>query len=161
VRRFRRPACRSSAPPGQCEAVVALSALTDGVVVIRAPVVGDAEILIAGRDDEFHRWLGPGAESPAPMACIEVDGRIVGWIDYDTDHEWLATDEVNIGYNVFPSDRGQGHAGRAVELLIRHLANEAPYRTATLLIDRRTLRRWRWRPARGSDPAAESTASCI
>jgi len=34
------------------------------------------------RDAEFFRWLGPGAETPAPVACIWVDDELVGWVDY-------------------------------------------------------------------------------
>jgi RimJ/RimL family protein N-acetyltransferase len=109
---------------------------TDGVVTLRAPTPGDAARLIAGRDDEFHRWLGPGASTPAPVACIWVDDELVGWVDYDTDpgHDWLASDEVNVGYSLFAPARGKGYASRAVELLLRHLADTTPHTTATLLI---------------------------
>jgi aminoglycoside 6'-N-acetyltransferase len=114
--------------------------ISDGVVLIRPPVEGDAAILIAGRDDEFHRWLGPGAEVPSPVACIVVDDEIVGWVDYDVEQEWLARLEVNVGYNVFAPHRGKGYATRAVELLVHHLEVETPYRTVSLLIDPRNER---------------------
>ena len=70
----------------------------------------------------------------ALFACIVVDDEIVGWVDYDNDREWLAAGEVNVGYNVFAACRGRGYATRAVELLLRHLA-DAEVHTATLLID--------------------------
>lgn len=111
-----------------------LSRISDGVVVIRPPGAGDADALIAGRDAEFHRWLGPGAETPAPVGCIVVDGQLVGWVDYDVEHGWLEPGEVNVGYYVFGPHRGRGYAARAVELLIQHLSVETEYRTATLLI---------------------------
>src|SRR5262249_8134312 len=110
---------------------------TDGVVTLRAPAPSDAAQLVAGRDGEFHRWLGPGSATPAPVACIWVGDELVGWVDYDTDreHDWLGPGEVNVGYSLFAPARGKGYASRAVELLLRHLADETPHTTATLLID--------------------------
>lgn len=109
---------------------------TDGVVTLRAPAPGDAAQLVAGRDAEFHRWLGPGSATPAPVACIWVEGELVGWVDYDAEgeHDWLGPGEVNVGYSLFAPARGKGYASRAVELLLRHLADETPHQTATVLI---------------------------
>jgi RimJ/RimL family protein N-acetyltransferase len=109
---------------------------TDGVVTLRAPQPGDARRLIDARDDEFHRWLGPGSDDPSPVACVWVADELVGWVDYDTDgdHDWLRDGEVNVGYLLFATARGKGYASRAVELLLRHLALETPHATATLLI---------------------------
>jgi len=41
---------------------------------------------------------------------------------------------VNVGYNVFAAHRGSGYASRAVELLIRHLAESTAFDAATLVI---------------------------
>jgi RimJ/RimL family protein N-acetyltransferase len=109
---------------------------TDGVVTLRAPGPGDVNLLVAGRDEEFFRWFGPGATAPRPVACVWVDGRLVGWVDYDVDpdHDWLRPGEVNVGYYLFPTARGRGNASRAVELLLEHLKRDTEHKVATLLI---------------------------
>ena len=112
-----------------------LWSITDGVVAIRPPEDGDRKRLIAGRDEEFHRFLGDGSDDPAPTGCIVVAGEVAGWVDFDRDREWLAPDEVNLGYHVFAQARGHGHGTRAVKLLLHHLALSGAARVATLLID--------------------------
>lgn len=109
--------------------------MSDGMITLRSPQPGDAQVLIAGRDQVFHRWLGPGSDNPQPSACIEVAGDIVGWVDYDSEREWLQPGEVNIGYNVFAPYRGNGYATRAVQLLTHHLAVRTDTRIASLVID--------------------------
>lgn len=91
-------------------------------------------MLIAGRDETFHRFLGPGNDDPRPTGCIVVDDEVVGWIDYDVDRTWLGPGEVNVGYNVFAPHRGKGYATRAVQLLMHHLALDSEHQTATVLI---------------------------
>ncbi len=110
-------------------------AVTDGVVSIRSPEPGDAAVLIAGRDEQFARWLGAGSPEPAPLACIERGGEVIGWVDVDTDRDWLDDGEVNVGYHLFSSETGQGHTTRAVMLLLHHLAVRTDHRTATVLVD--------------------------
>jgi RimJ/RimL family protein N-acetyltransferase len=109
---------------------------TDGVVTLRAPGPGDVDLLVAGRDEEFFRWFGAGATGPSPVACVWVDDRPVGWVDYDldADHDWLRPGEVNVGYYLFATARGKGYASRAVELLLEHLRRETEHTVATLLI---------------------------
>ncbi len=109
--------------------------MSDGVIALRRPQPGDAEVLIAGRDEVFHRWLGPGSANPEPAACVEVGGEVVGWVDYDHEREWLHPGEVNIGYSLFARHRGNGYATRAVQLLMHHLAVRTDHHTATLVID--------------------------
>src|SRR5687768_8317280 len=97
---------------------------SDGVVTLRPSTAGDVPTLIAGRDDAFRRFMGEGDAAPAPTACIVVDGRVVGWVDFDCDRSWLEPGEVNLGYNVFADERGHGYATRAVQLLLEHLAED-------------------------------------
>ena len=109
--------------------------VTDGVVTIRPPLPGDANVLVAGRDADFERWLGPGSDAPVPTACVEHDGAVVGWVDFDIGREWLDPTEVNVGYHLFSASGGRGHATRAVMLLLHHVALRTDSDTATVLID--------------------------
>jgi RimJ/RimL family protein N-acetyltransferase len=118
------------------EATRTVGPLGDGIVTLRPSTPDDAPLIIAGRDDEFRRFIGEGSAVPAPEFCIVVDGAVVGWVDHDRDDDrwWLAPDEVNIGYHVFPAHRGRGHATRAVGLMLTHLRDDTDWAVATLLI---------------------------
>jgi RimJ/RimL family protein N-acetyltransferase len=123
------------APVGEPE----LKVVTDGVVTLRPSKPEDAPLLIAERDEEFFRWLGPGADDPDPVACVWVGDELVGWVDYDVGRDWLRPGEVNVGYYLFPAARGKGYASRAVELMLLHLARETEHTVATLLINRENV----------------------
>jgi len=114
--------------------VRSLGTATDGVVTIHSPTPEDVPVLLAGRDELFHQFLGEGSPDPQPTACIAVGGDTVGWVDFDTDRTWLQPGEVNLGYNVFAPHRGRGYATKAVKLLLHRLALSTNHRTATLLI---------------------------
>ena len=104
------------------------------MVTTRPTTADDVAVLVAGRDEVFDRFLGPGDPAPHPVACVLVEGSVVGWVDYDADRPWLEPGEVNLGYNVFATFRGNGYASRAVKLLMRHLAVDTEWEVATLLI---------------------------
>jgi RimJ/RimL family protein N-acetyltransferase len=70
------------------------------------------------------------------MACIVLDGAVIGWLDGDPGADGLQPGEVNIGYNVFAPHRGQGYATRAVGLLLGRLASDGAHPVAVLRIDR-------------------------
>jgi RimJ/RimL family protein N-acetyltransferase len=108
---------------------------SDGLVTLRPPRDGEEEELIAGRDAEWERWLGPGTDQPRPTAVIVVEEQIVGWVDYDPDLDWLEAGDVNLGYNVFATFRRHGYATRAVRLLLGFLADNTDYRRANLLVE--------------------------
>jgi RimJ/RimL family protein N-acetyltransferase len=106
---------------------------------LRPPQSNDVAVIVASRDDESRKWLGPGSDSPSPAACIVVGDEVVGWADYDHDaeHDWLQAHEVNLGYCVFPQYRGNGYAAKAVELLLGQIRDITEFRVASLLIDNR------------------------
>lgn len=109
---------------------------TGGVVSLRPPTPADVPLIIAGRDAEFRRFIGEGSASPTPEFCIVVNGSTVGWVDHDRDEDrwWLAPDEVNVGYHVFPAHRGRGYARSAVHHMLIHLRDDTDWGVATLLI---------------------------
>lgn len=124
------------APVGEPE----LQISTDGVITLRPPRPGDARVLVEGRDGEFFKWLGPGAETPNPVACIWLGDELIGWVDYDVEQDWLRSGEVNVGYYLFPAARGKGYASRAAELLLLHLERDTGHTAATLVIDPENVR---------------------
>jgi RimJ/RimL family protein N-acetyltransferase len=106
------------------------------MVTLRLFEPSEAPLIIAARDAAFRRFIGDGSAVPTPEFCIVVDGAVVGWVDHDRDDDrwWLAPEEVNIGYHVFPEHRGRGYATRAVRLMLAHLREDTEHRVATLLI---------------------------
>ena len=117
------------------------SPLCDGVVTLRPSRHSDVPALLAGRDEQSRRFLGPGNEDPRPTFCVLAGDEVAGWADYDHDpeHDWLGGDEVNVGYELFPAFRGRGLATRSLQLVLHHLALGGQWGTASLLIDPENL----------------------
>lgn len=108
--------------------------IRDDDLTLRSFHPDDEAALLAGRDDEWRRWLGPGDDHPAPTACIEIDDAVVGWVDSDPTATDVGAGETNVGYHVFAGHRGRGVATRALSLLLRRLADEGDLHTACLEI---------------------------
>jgi RimJ/RimL family protein N-acetyltransferase len=106
------------------------------VLTLRPSTTADRPLIVAARDAAFRRFIGEGSAVPNPEFCMVVDREVVGWVDHDRDDDrwWLAPDEVNIGYHVFPAHRGRGYATSAVRLMLDHLCNDTDWTVATLLI---------------------------
>ena len=131
-----------------------------GRVGLRPFDPSDEAALLAGRDDEWRRWLGPNHDHPRPSACIVVDDEVVGWIDADPNSPQLAEGETNIGYSVFAAHRGKGYATEALLLLVHHLRTDERVRTATMKIDPRNHASLRVAAKVGFDEA-DRTASSV
>jgi RimJ/RimL family protein N-acetyltransferase len=114
--------------------------ISDGVVTLRGPTAQSVPTLVGQRDAVSRRFVGERPLEPDRVAVIVVDGRIVGWVDYDDYGPWLKPDEVNLCYNVFATERGNGYATRVVRTLIQHLITDTTWLTATLLIDQTNRR---------------------
>ena len=131
---------KGNSPPrpasGRQTDAMSVGSSSKGVVTLRPSKGEDVPLIIAGRDAVFRRFIGEGSAVPCPNFCVVVDGSLVGWADYDRDEDrwWLAPEEVNIGYHVFPNHRGHGYATRAVGLVLAHLRDDTDVGVATLLI---------------------------
>lgn len=113
---------------------------SDDFICLREFAEADEEFVVAGRDDKWARWLGPGHHHPRPTAIIVADGQIVGWVDSDPEAPGLRAGQTNLGYAVFPGYRGKGYATRALLLMLAFLASEQPdLHTARLSVDRQNL----------------------
>ena len=82
---------------------------------------------------------GRRGDCPPPIACVEVEGQVVGWVDYDTHRPWLEAGEVNIGYYILADHRGHGYATRGMRLLLDHLSRATRYEVATFAIAKKNL----------------------
>jgi RimJ/RimL family protein N-acetyltransferase len=85
-------------------------------------------------------------EAQLPAGWIFAGDEITGWVEYDTDREWLGAGGVHVRYDVHSPDGDL--ALRAIKLVLHHLATRTAFGTATLLV-----------PAGDTDSAAVAAAA--
>jgi len=133
-----------------------LPVLTDGVIVLRPLQLEDAQVHLAGEDEELVRWLngGPGtlegvrAYIGRTLDSWAADGphfnfgirladtdQLVGTMDVQLAQPYLEKDQANLAYGLYPPWRRRGLATRAVLLAVGFLERrsdltEAVIRTA-------------------------------
>lgn len=115
--------------------------VTDGVIQLRPLTQADAGAHLAGEDEEMAKWLNGGRSTAAtvqtaiakfeeqwrtggPRRAFGVfdcsNGQLIGFVEANL--ELLGNSaEVNVAYGIFPTWRGQGLAGRAIDLVAEYL----------------------------------------
>lgn len=115
--------------------------LTDGTLNLRPLVLSDAEVWLAGEDEEQRRWFE--APRPAELSDVQrfIDACQDSWRSAGSHRHWgirnadsdallggvdlriLDPKEVNLTYVVFPPFRRQGVALRASRLALDYAAS--------------------------------------
>ena len=129
-----------------------MTSLTGAAVVLR-PVEQDdiAELAAIRRHPEVYEWWRGGddlhaaveedlAEEGSTPYVIELDGRVVGWIQWDEEDD-PDYRHASIDIYVDPAVRGRGVGPDAVRTLARHLVIDRGHHRLTI------------------DPAAANTAA--
>jgi len=124
--------------------------LTDGVLVLKPLIAGDASEWLAGEDDEQIRWF----EAPRPAQLSDVQRFIAecqeSWRTMGRHRHWgirrvdseillggvdvrdIGDAEVNLSYVVFPQFRRDGVARGAAFLALAYAARSMGARTAII-----------------------------
>lgn len=129
--------------------------LRDGVIEIRPLSFCDVEAHHAGEDEEIIHWLSGGASTKETVAayvrrCVaqwehggslkafgiheSTTDSLVGTVDVRIHEPYLARDQANLAYGIYPAWRRRGLAVRAVLLACEYvqdagLAREVVIRT--------------------------------
>jgi len=112
--------------------------VTDGIIRIRPPETADTDLLRRwGRDLDLPSGRAADCDEFRPIGMVIDGDEIVGWVGYGADREWLTDGEVQVRYHFANPLCCDGHAVRAVHLLMHHLATRARYHTAVLQADPR------------------------
>ena len=128
------------------------ASLSDGVIVLDAHALADAEAHWRGEDDEMRRRF----DSPRPPTLEEVRAAIGRWVEARAtggpnfvyalrspegvlmggcEVRRLGPGRANVSYWVFPHFRGRGHAARALRLVCAAAAALADIRRLEAHID--------------------------
>ncbi|WP_055711222.1 GNAT family N-acetyltransferase [Streptomyces torulosus] len=142
--------------------------LSDGTVTLSPLRPEDAEVHLAGEDEELVRWLSGGRstregvdaylrhcqeqwETAGPLRAFGIrvgtDEVLAGTIDLRFTVAGLTPGQVNVAYGLYPPWRGRGLATRAVLLISGYAAAEGgkeavirvePENAASAAVARRT-----------------------
>jgi len=132
--------------------------LSDGVVTLSPLELADVDDHLAGEDEELAYWLNGGRgtrasveahirdcvgqwSSGGPVYALGIRvGRagLAGTVEVQFARPYLAYDEVNLSYGIYPSWRRQGIATRAVLLACQFAAGMGAVR-AVIRADVRNL----------------------
>jgi RimJ/RimL family protein N-acetyltransferase len=115
--------------------------VSDGEVTLSPLTLSDVDDHLAGEDDALARWLNGGrgthetveahlrrctreweADGPIRAFGIRIGAlaMLAGTVEVQFDQPYLAADQVNISYGIYPAWRGRGLAARAVQLACQH-----------------------------------------
>ncbi|MBV9181205.1 MAG: GNAT family N-acetyltransferase [Acidobacteria bacterium] len=128
--------------------------LSDGVIYLRRLTQADAAAHLAGEDEDMAKWLSGGHSTAAtvrtaidkfaeqwrtggPRRALGVfdcsNDRLIGFVEANLELPGDSA-EVNVSYGIFPEWRGQGLAGRAVNLMAEYLRSATDARGILLQI---------------------------
>ena len=116
--------------------------LSDGILILSPLVPSDAEVWLAGEDEEQRRWFE--APRPAELSDVQrfIDACQESWRSSGSHRHWgvrsvdsgallggvdlriLDLEEVNLSYVVFPPFRRQGVALRSSRQALDYAASE-------------------------------------
>ena len=130
--------------------------ISDGVIVLRALRVEDAEDHLAGEDAELVRWLngGPGTtesvrrhiehiqqmwDNGGPIFTFAIrllpEDTLVGTIDVQLNQDAYRSEQANLAYGLYPHWRGKGYATRAVGLAVEFLRSNPTVHSALVRVE--------------------------
>lgn len=124
--------------------------LSDGLVNVRIRRDSDVPIIVAARSDpDSRRWLDDAPDDAPPRSAAEIAetwrrGEAAPMVIADADSDepvglinvqFRSDDEAAVAYQVFGSRRGQGIAGRALELVAGWSFRDLGVRRLLLEID--------------------------
>lgn len=122
--------------------MIAANELTDRSVTLRPMTPADAELHLAGEDEQTVRFLSWGRstmetvlawiehnrtslEESGPVRafgiCLTTTGTLVGMVETNMATSFFRSGVANITYGLYPDARGHGYATIAVSLAMRYL----------------------------------------